>query len=54
MATVEQVRKVILDVAGNPASGVVADFATEWAERIVAIDAPKVKETRVVNSAEKR
>ena len=54
MATVEQVRKVILDVAGNPESGVIVDFATEWAERIVALDAPKAKETRVVSSAEKR
>jgi hypothetical protein len=39
MATFEQVKKTILDVAGNPSSGVVADFADAWAAAIVSIDA---------------
>jgi hypothetical protein len=50
MATKEQIKKVILDVAGNPESGVVAEFADKWADAIVAIDAP-VKDTREIRVA---
>lgn len=58
MATKEQIKKAILDVAGNPESGVVADFAEAWADAIVEIDSPRAvtpaKEVRVVNAAETR
>jgi hypothetical protein len=58
MATKEQIKKAILDLAGNPDSGVVAEFADAWADAIVEIDTPRaaqpVKETRVVNAAETR
>lgn len=38
MASFEQIKKVILDVAGNPSSGVIADFADKWAAAIVSLD----------------
>lgn len=38
MASVNDIRKTILAVAGNPESGVVAEFATKWAEAIAALD----------------
>jgi hypothetical protein len=40
MATFEEVKAVILDVAGNPTSGVIADYADAWAAAIVSIDQP--------------
>lgn len=40
MATFEQVRAVILDVAGNPSSGAIAELADKWAAAIVSIDEP--------------
>lgn len=66
MATKDEIKKVILAVAGNPESGVVKEYADAWAEAIVNIDAPakapetgrkaeeEVKETRVLGVAEKR
>lgn len=58
MATKEQIKKAILEVAGNPESGVVAEFAEAWADAIVEIDSPRAaapaKEVRVVNAAETR
>ena len=53
MASREDILKVILDIAGNPAAGVIADLAPEWADAIVALDAPKV-EKRVQEAPEKR
>lgn len=38
MATVEQIRKVILDVAGNPEVGVIAEYAEKWAQAIASLD----------------
>lgn len=38
MASFEQVKATILDVAGNPTSGVVAEYADAWAAAIVSID----------------
>ena len=38
MATKDQIKKVILDVAGNPESGVVAEYAEKWAIAIASID----------------
>jgi hypothetical protein len=55
MATKEQIKKTILEVAGNPESGVVAEFAEVWADAIVAIDSPKIeKEIRVAKPEETR
>ena len=31
MASINEIKKVILDVAGNPESGVVAEYAEKWA-----------------------
>jgi hypothetical protein len=38
VASFEQVKATILDVAGNPTSGVIADYADAWAAAIVSID----------------
>lgn len=59
MATKEQIKKVILEVAGNPESGVVAEFADAWADAVVAIDNPVAavkaeKEIRVAKPEETR
>ena len=53
MANYETILKTILDIAGNPASGVIADLAPDWAKAIVALDAP-VTEKRVIDAPEKR
>lgn len=66
MASKAEIKQIILDVAGNPESGIVAHFADAWADAIVALDAPAsapkvaredaepVKETRVFKAAETR
>lgn len=38
MANKEQIKKVILDVAGNPESGIVAEYAEKWAVAIASLD----------------
>jgi len=38
MASKEQIRKVILDLAGNPSSGSIKNLADSWANAIVALD----------------
>jgi hypothetical protein len=38
MAKMEEIRKVILDVAGNPETGVVAEYAERWAIAIASLD----------------
>lgn len=53
MAKYEEIVKTILDLAGNPASGVIADLAPVWAKAIVELDAPAV-EKRVIDIPEKR
>jgi hypothetical protein len=61
MASKEQIKQTILEVAGNPDSGVVRDLVDAWATAIVAIDEPAVasafepvKETRVIKATETR
>jgi len=66
MASKAEIKKAILEVAGNPESGPVRQLADAWADAIVALDAPApaprveredaepVKETRVLKAAEKR
>lgn len=67
MATKAEIKKAILDVAGNPETGVVKEMAGAWADAIFALDNPAdatvivessfatpAKETRVVGASEKR
>lgn len=41
MASKDQIKKAILEVAGNPESGIVPDYADRWADAIVGLDAPE-------------
>lgn len=52
MATKEEIKKVILSVAGNPVTGVVKDLADAWATAIAELDNKVVK--AAVPSAAKR
>jgi hypothetical protein len=58
MATKEQIKKAILEVAGNPISGAIADLADSMADAVVAIDTPaftgEAKEARVTKPTETR
>lgn len=38
MAKMEEIKKVILDIAGNPEVGVVAEYAEKWAIAIASLD----------------
>jgi copper chaperone CopZ len=42
MATKDEIKKAILEVAGNPESGSVFNLAGKWADAIVALDTAKV------------
>jgi len=56
----EKIKSTILQVAGNPTSGVIAELADELAQAIIDIDKPEVKnfnpvqETRIVEIKETR
>lgn len=52
MATKEEIKKVILSIAGNPVTGVVKDLADAWATAIAELDNKVVK--AAVPSATKR
>ena len=54
MATFEDVRRAILEVAGNPDSGVVRDLSAAMARAVVALDEEPMKETRVMKAKEIR
>lgn len=68
MATREEIKRTILEVAGNPEAGVVFTYADRWADAIVKLDeldepevvekpkkaAREVKETRVIAPEEVR
>jgi len=58
MATKDEIKKAILEVAGNPISGAIADLADSMADAVVAIDTPavvgEVKEARVTKPTEIR
>lgn len=62
MATKDEIKKVILDIAGNPTSGAIKDLADSWAEAIEALDKPAksgtpslpTKENRVTKPEETR
>ena len=38
MANRDEIKKVILDIAGNPVSGAIKDLADAWADAIVSLD----------------
>lgn len=56
----QKVKEVILKVAGNPETGVIAELADAMAEAVVGIDKPEtkkfepVKETRIQEVKETR
>lgn len=60
MATKVEIKKAILEVAGNPVSGAIADLADSMADAVFAIDNPpsllkvEEKESRVTKPAETR
>lgn len=62
MASKDKIKETILKVAGSPISGVIYELAEEWAEAIVALDAPQTaaiapaatKETRITKPEEVR
>lgn len=61
MATKDQIKAAILEVAGNPVSGAIADLADSFADAVFEIDNPKPaaslsaeKETRVTKPTEVR
>ena len=55
-----KIKSTILQVAGNPTSGVIAELADELAQAIIDIEKPEVKnfnpvqETRIVEIKETR
>lgn len=58
MATKEAIKKAILDAAGNPTAGVIAEYADRFAEAVVALEAAQrevdTREKRVVGAKERR
>jgi len=54
MADREAIKKAILDVAGNPSSGVIAEWADRFADAVAELDKPKPKTQREVVSRETR
>ena len=58
MADREAIKKAILEAAGNPVSGVIAENAGRFADAVVALNAPKPEPKpdvkREVDNREKR
>ena len=60
MADRDAIKKAILDTAGNPSVGVIAEWADRFADAVAELDAPSTKrafdsrETRTVGPKEKR
>lgn len=54
MTKQEEIKRLILKIAGNPVSGPVNELAEEWARAIVALDEEPTKETRVLSVKETR
>jgi hypothetical protein len=59
MANKADIKAAILDVAGNPSSGAIADLADDFAEAVFRLDNPVAalsteKETRVTKPTETR
>lgn len=51
MANKEQIKKTILDIAGNPSSGAIASLADAWAEAIAELDKAPRSKTEAADSA---
>lgn len=51
MATKEQIKKTILDLAGNPQSGAIASLADAWANAIAELDEAPRSKTEVQDGA---
>ena len=47
MATVKDIERVILKVAGDPSVGVIKELAPVWAAEIAKLDEPKVKRATI-------
>jgi hypothetical protein len=54
MADREAIKKAILDVAGNPSSGVIAEWADRFADAVVELDKPKPEVKREFDQRETR
>jgi hypothetical protein len=60
MADREAIKKAILDVAGNPSSGVIVEWVDRFADAVAELDKPKTqrevvsRETRIVEAKERR
>jgi hypothetical protein len=57
MASKESIRQAILNVAGNPETGIIKELADDMADAVVAIDNPPSqgkKEKRVLTPTEIR
>jgi hypothetical protein len=58
MATVEQIKKAIMDAAGNPDSGIIKELSQSFAEAVYALDnevpTKADKEVRIVQAKETR
>lgn len=52
MADKEQVKKIILDVAGNPDSGIIRELADAWASAIVGLDSASPETSEPVQAVE--
>lgn len=52
MATVEQIERVILEVAGHPTAGDIAELAPIMARLIAEMDEPRAR--RVIDARETR
>ena len=51
MATKEQIKKAILDIAGNPSSGAIKSLADAWADAIVKLDETPRSKSEAADSA---
>ncbi len=51
MANKAEIKKVILDIAGNPSSGAIASLADQWADAIVALDNKTPRKAEVQDGA---
>jgi len=51
MATKEQIKKTILELAGNPESGAIASLADAWANAIAELDKTPRSKTEVQDGA---
>lgn len=54
MASYEEIKKAILDVAGNPDNGIVYELAPAFASAVLALDEQEIVERRVVKAKETR